>query len=190
MRTYKVKGIIIKAIDLPSADQIFILYTLEQGKIEAVARGVKKMKSKLKNSLELFNLINAEIATGKNLDIIINASVVKRYYSLKQNLTSLSFAYPFLELIEKLTPFGEERSEVFFLLKNNLDIINKEAQSKYRLEALFLNFSAELFAIEGYADRTSFNNKKFDFFKIAVQKLINTHIKNGLLSRDMIDKLH
>jgi len=50
----KVRGIVLKASDYKDDDKLLRLYTLEQGKIGAVMRGVKKAKARLKIASQIF----------------------------------------------------------------------------------------------------------------------------------------
>ena len=51
-RTYKTEGIVLKQMPLGEADRILTLYTTDQGKLRAVARGVRRPKSRLAGHLE------------------------------------------------------------------------------------------------------------------------------------------
>jgi len=64
--TRLVKGIILRKQDYRESDRLFVIYTDELGKIEAVAKGVRKIKSKMAGHLELFSIVNLMVAPGKN----------------------------------------------------------------------------------------------------------------------------
>ena len=56
-RTYKTEGVVIRQIPLGEADRILTLYTPDMGKIRAVAKGVRRTKSKLGGHLELLTRV-------------------------------------------------------------------------------------------------------------------------------------
>jgi DNA repair protein RecO (recombination protein O) len=70
-REYQTEAIIIKKIKLGEADRILTLYTSDYGKIEAVAKGVRRPKSKMAGHLELLTHSQLRLAHGRNLDTII-----------------------------------------------------------------------------------------------------------------------
>ncbi|MFZ2978199.1 MAG: DNA repair protein RecO, partial [Candidatus Magasanikiibacteriota bacterium] len=64
------KAIVLSRRDFREADQIISLYTLEKGKMEILARGIKKITSKNSAHLEPFSLVEAEIIFGKELNYL------------------------------------------------------------------------------------------------------------------------
>ncbi len=63
--TRLVKGIILRKQDYRESDRLFVIYTDELGKISAVAKGARKIKSKMAGHLELFHVINLMVAPVK-----------------------------------------------------------------------------------------------------------------------------
>src|SRR4030042_2940163 len=91
-RTYTTTGIILKRRDYQENDRIFCLYTKDFGKIEVVAKGTKKITSKLKGYLEPFYLVKLMIAKGKVFDKLANCNTIKTYNNLRNDPTLLGFA--------------------------------------------------------------------------------------------------
>ena len=125
MRSYKVDGIILKRTNVGETDRILTIYTEKHGKIRAIAKGVRRITSRKGGSLELFNLVSLFISSGKNLDIITETSVVNSFSGWRKDLRSVGVAYYLCELIDKLTPDGQNNRQVFELLKESLDSIDK-----------------------------------------------------------------
>ena len=97
--TYKTEAIIIKRINLGEADRIVTAFSSEFGNIRFVAKGVRRIKSKLAGSVEPFYKSNLLVATGRNLDILSSAEIVKTYLSLKPALLEIKTANLFGEII-------------------------------------------------------------------------------------------
>ena len=74
-RIYKTEAIVLRQNSLGEADRIVTLYTPSNGKVRAVARGVRRPKSKLSGHLELLNRVKISLARGRNLDIVSEAEV-------------------------------------------------------------------------------------------------------------------
>lgn len=62
---------VLRKLDYGEADRIFTLLTREHGKVGAIAKGVRRSTSRLAPALELFSQIDVQLATGRNLDVIV-----------------------------------------------------------------------------------------------------------------------
>lgn len=79
MHYYKTLGIILKSEPYREADRVYTIYTKRYGKIRAMAKGVRKIKSKLAGHLEPFSLTNLMIVKGKMIDKIISARLIESF---------------------------------------------------------------------------------------------------------------
>ena len=84
MGTYLIQGLILKHKDYREADRLITIYSREYGKITALARGTRKISSKLAGSLEPFTLADFMIARGRNFDTIASLEVIKNFRLLKK----------------------------------------------------------------------------------------------------------
>ena len=99
MRT---KAIILKKQATNEHDQLITCYTEEFGKITAVAKSVLKPGSIQAMHLDVFNLVDFELISGRGTPIIAGAQAEQTYPDLKNNLQCLSVAYFFAETADKL----------------------------------------------------------------------------------------
>lgn len=141
--TYKTQGIIIKRTNLGEADRILTILTNDYGKIKVIAKGVRKIKSRLAGNLELFCLSDLLIAKGRNLDIVCGAEIQKCFLRLRGNLSATNHAYYFGELVEKLMEENEPHPEIFNLLDAVLENLNS-IQSKLLIPYFEFNILTEL----------------------------------------------
>lgn len=79
MRNYRVEAIVLRTHKLGEADRIITLLTREKGKIRAVAKGVRRTRSKFGARLEPFSRVELFIAPGKNLDLVTQAESLNVY---------------------------------------------------------------------------------------------------------------
>jgi len=115
-RNYQTEAIIIKKIKLGEADRILTLYTPHLGKIQAVAKGVRRPRSKLAGHLELLTHSLVSLARGRNLDTIIGSQTINSFLPLKSDLQLTSYALYATELVDQFTADDIENYPLFQLL--------------------------------------------------------------------------
>jgi DNA repair protein RecO (recombination protein O) len=102
-RNYQTEAIIIKKIKLGEADRILSLYTPHLGKIQAVAKGVRRPRSKLAGHLELLTHSLVSLARGRNLDTITGGQTINSFLPLKSDLQLTSYGLYATELVDQFT---------------------------------------------------------------------------------------
>ena len=115
-RTYQTEAIIIKKIKLGEADRILTLYTPHLGKIQAVAKGIRRPRSKLAGHLELLTHSQVSLARGRNLDTITGSQTINSFLPLKSDLWLTSYALYVTELINQFTADHIKNYPLFQLL--------------------------------------------------------------------------
>ncbi|MCX6740597.1 MAG: DNA repair protein RecO [Candidatus Parcubacteria bacterium] len=156
-RTYTTTGIILKRRDYQENDRLFCLYTKDFGKIEVVARGTKKITSKLKGYLEPFYLVKLMIAKGKVIDKLANCNSIKCYENLRNDPTLLGFGLInyLAEGTDGLISGHTSQSDKFELLLEALDIMEQEIikdlpEKKERMQFLANIYFIKLLGLLGY----------------------------------------
>jgi DNA repair protein RecO (recombination protein O) len=127
-------------------DQIVSLYTLELGKVEVLARGVKKILSKNSSFLEPGNLVEAEVIPGKELNHLGSVQIVNGFSGLRkseQGNAVLSFS---LYIFSNFITHQERDERVFKLLYSWLDFLdnNKIGSAVFSLDVFIVKFLAVL----------------------------------------------
>ena len=69
-RSYRTEAIVLRRTEFGEADRIVTFYTPEYGKLKAMAKGVRKPRSKLSGLVELFTHSTLLLSRGHNLDIV------------------------------------------------------------------------------------------------------------------------
>jgi DNA repair protein RecO (recombination protein O) len=145
MRQYKTQGIIIKRSNFSETDRILNIYTKDFGRVSALAKGVRKSKSRLSGHLELFYLSDLVIYKGKNLDIVTSAEIIESYQNILLNKTSIQIAYFIAELVYCSTGEGMENKRIFELIR---DCYQTLGDKKYKDNIFF--FQLKLFSELGH----------------------------------------
>ncbi|MEE0776507.1 MAG: DNA repair protein RecO [Bacillota bacterium] len=115
MRYYSADAIVIKAMDYSESHRIFTFYSRDEGKLSAIARGVKKQKSKLKGYLQLGNRCNLLLYRGRSLDIVSQATSVASYPHIRENPKAYLYSSYLLELLDSSVPEREPNPSLFDL---------------------------------------------------------------------------
>jgi DNA repair protein RecO (recombination protein O) len=143
--TYKATGIALKSIKLGEADKI-ITFITAGGKIEAVARGVRRPKSKFGGRLEPGNDLDLVIAGGRTLDIITSVQVLRMRPWIRSDLKTLEIAFSILEMAEKFSARDSADARLLALTTAALDALEHEK----RVALLRLAFDIKTLAITGF----------------------------------------
>jgi len=134
-RNYKTEAIIIKKTKLGEADRILTFYTPHLGKIQAIAKGVRRPRSKMSGHLELLTHSLVPLVKGKNLDTVTGCQTISSFFKLKNDLELSSYALYIIELVNKFTEDNSENYPVFKLLLETLQQlelgINSELVLRY-----------------------------------------------------------
>jgi len=120
-RNYQTEAIIIKKIKLGEADRILTLYTPHLGKIRAVAKGIRRPRSKLAGHLELLTHSLVSLARGRNLDTITGSQTINSFLPLKSDLQLTSYALYTTELVDQFTADHIENQPLFQLLLETME---------------------------------------------------------------------
>jgi len=129
-RTYQTEAIIIKKIKLGEADRILTLYTPQLGKIRAVAKGVRRPRSKLAGHLELLTHSQVSLARGRNLDTVIGSQTINSFLPLKSDLKLTACALYAAELVDQFTADHIENHPLFQLLLNTLERLCQDGDNE------------------------------------------------------------
>lgn len=141
---FKVQGIVLKAINFNDWDKILTIYTKQHGKIQAIAKGVRRPKSKNISATQVFSLSEFILYKGKNLYNLNQSETIKSYYPLRDNLEKLSYASYILELTNAGLIEEETNTKIFELLLKTLDIIVEEEKYDQITRAFELKFISYL----------------------------------------------
>ncbi len=120
LRSFRVSAIVLKQYDQGEADRMLTLYTLERGKLRALAKGVRKVRSRKAGHLEPFTYVSIQLATGRNWYVISQAESQNAYPNLRENLEKIGYASYAVELVDKFTFEEEENAPLFRLLNQTM----------------------------------------------------------------------
>lgn len=146
-KTYTTDVICLRAYDFGEADKILNLYSPELGRISAIAKGVKKPKSKLAGACELLNLSEVQLSKGKNLDLLIQYQPRETFTGIRSDLLKLAYALLFAELVN-LTAGEADSHLIYAELKNALHLLDQAGEDQ--ILPLGIEYQMALLQAEGY----------------------------------------
>lgn len=102
-RLFHLEAIVLRHIDWGEADRLIWLFTREMGKLRAVAKGVRKPRSRKAGHLEPFTRVNLLLARGRDLPLITQADTIDAYLPLRDSLLRTTYAAYIVELLDRFT---------------------------------------------------------------------------------------
>jgi DNA repair protein RecO (recombination protein O) len=155
--TFNTRAIILARYDFREHDSRIICYSEDRGKLELVARGAKKLKSKSSGHIEPLTLTRLMVIQGKDVDYAGTAIGEVFYSGIKENLDKIFVASQAMALVDKMTRVGEVdgHEEIFNLLKDFLDELEKAVipvpSSRDKLHGGIQIFSENFSTILGFS---------------------------------------
>ena len=109
MQLYRDDGIVLRTQKLGEADRIITILGRTSGRVRAVAKGVRRTKSRFGARLEPFTHVDLMLHTGRSLDIITQAEVIRPYGTpLVGDYPRYTAGVAMLETAERFTPVEKE----------------------------------------------------------------------------------
>ncbi|CAN5655933.1 DNA repair protein RecO [soil metagenome] len=142
---YKDEGVVLKTIKLGEADRIVTLFTRGHGKVRAVAKGIRKTKSRFGGRLEPFTQVDLLVYRGRNLDVITQAAIIDSFRAMRSDLAGLTAAAALAETVDKLTPDRERAFSTYALLLGGLQALTIAGPS-----SIVPAFLVKLLSLSGY----------------------------------------
>jgi DNA repair protein RecO (recombination protein O) len=119
-RSHRNEAVVLRHSDWGEADRLLWLYSREMGKIRAVGKGMRKMRSRKAGHLEPFTRVSLQLARGRDLWIVTQAETVDAYLPLREDLMALGYASYVVELLDRFTYEEGENRPLYRLLTETL----------------------------------------------------------------------
>ena len=146
----KTEAVVLRGIRYGEADRILHLYTPERGRVSAIAKGVRRAKSRFGGRLEPFFRLNLVLYQGKSdLMTVTSAETIAGHPRLREHGASLDGAARACDAVSRMFGEGEPHSGVYHLLANQLALLDREPERATRANALA--FRLKLLLAAGFA---------------------------------------
>jgi len=141
----RTSGVVLKRMNFGEADRILTIFTERFGKIKAIARGVRKGRSKLAGHLEPFMLLDLQLHEGKTFYIVTGSEIKSDFSEIHTELKKTSQAFYLAELIDKFLPEHQRSDEAFNLFYRAIKYLDENEKG------LFLRiFELKIIEVSGF----------------------------------------
>ena len=123
-RRYVTEAIVLSRFDYGEADRILTLITPAGGKIKAIAKGIRRQKSRIGGSLEPFAELRLALAQGRTFEVVTQVEVVHAWLNLRDDLVSFGTASYLAELANGTLEERHGAESVYLLLKRAYEILD------------------------------------------------------------------
>ena len=183
-RSVRVHAIVLRHADWGEADRLVTLFTREQGKLRAVAKGARKVTSRKAGHLEPFTHVKLQLARGRSLFIVTQADTIDAYLPLRETLEMTGTASYVVELLDRFVYEDEGANPTLFrLLADTLKRLSTGedpwlAVRYYEMRLLdFLGFRPQLFECANCGREIQAEDQ---FFSFSLGGVICPRCGNGL----------
>jgi DNA repair protein RecO (recombination protein O) len=114
------QGIVLRSFPFGEADRVVVLLSPNHGKVRAVAKGIRKTKSRFGGRLEPFTQVDLVLYEGRNLDTITQVSVIEAFPRLRADLERVLAAGAMVEAVDAVVQEREPSLRPFLLLQRGL----------------------------------------------------------------------
>jgi len=146
----KTEGIVLRSLRYGEADRILHFYTPDRGRVSAIAKGVRRAKSRFGGRLEPFFRLNLVLYEGRSeLLTVTSAETLAGHPRLREDAAALDGAARACEAVARVFDDGDPHRGVYHLLANELALLNADVARAGRSNALA--FRLKLLLAAGFA---------------------------------------
>src|SRR2546421_7744078 len=152
-RSYKPEAFVLRSFRFGEADRVLHLYTLERGRIGAVAKGVRKTKSRFGARLEPLSHVELMLHQGSSeLQTVTGVELVRSHHESREDQYRLGVGLVGAEAMLRLFTEQERNPRAFEALTRFLDLLDELSPRSGRpaLDPLVLSFQLKLLWLSGY----------------------------------------
>ena len=153
-RTYRTEAVVLRSFRLGEADRVLHVYTADRGRVGAVAKGVRRTKSRFGARLEPLSHVELMLHQGSGeLQTVTGADLRASHHETRENPYRLAVGLIGAEAMLRLFPEQEANERAFTALTrflDRLDEIETRAPAPPALDPLGLSFQLKLLWVSGY----------------------------------------
>jgi DNA repair protein RecO (recombination protein O) len=154
-RTYKTEAVVLRSFRFGEADRVLHLYTLDRGRIGALAKGVRKTKSRYGARLEPLSHVELLLHQGSGeLQTVTGGELVRSHHAAREDSHRLAVGLIGAEAMLRLFTEQEANPRAFTALTRFLDLLDElpspGAGGRPPLDPLALSFQLKLLWLSGY----------------------------------------
>ncbi len=152
-RSYKTEAVVLRSFRFGEADRVLHLYTLERGRLGAVAKGIRKTKSRFGARLEPLSHVELMLHQGSGeLQTVTGVELIRSHRAAREQQYRLAVGLVGAEAMLRLYTEQEGNARAFTALARFLDLLDELEPGSGRpaLDPLPLSFQLKLLWLSGY----------------------------------------
>jgi DNA repair protein RecO (recombination protein O) len=147
MSYLKVKGIVIKELNIGEADKIITIFSRENGKIQAFVKNARRPRSNLSASTQFLCYNDFMLFRGKDMYTVSNCDIIEPFYEIRNDIFRLTYSAHMADLLSDTIQENEPALKILSLFLNTLHFLAKTERSA---ELLIRIFELKLISLLGY----------------------------------------
>jgi DNA repair protein RecO (recombination protein O) len=152
-RAYKTEAVVLRSLRFGEADRVLHLYTLERGRIGALAKGIRKTKSRFGARLEPLSHVELMLHQGSGeLQTVTGVELVGSHRAAREDSYRLGVGLVGAEAMLRLFTEQERNPRAFQALTRFLELLDglEHGAERPGLDPLVLSFQLKLLWLSGY----------------------------------------
>ncbi len=147
MNQRRTTAIVLTRVDYGEADRILTVLTPDAGKLSLMAKGVRRVKSKLAGGIELFSTSEISYIPGRgSISTLVSSRLIRHYGGIVQDIDRTMLGYELIKLLHKVTE-DEPEADYYELLKQAFSVLDGQTVS---VDFTRVWFSAQLLRLAGH----------------------------------------
>jgi DNA repair protein RecO (recombination protein O) len=144
------KGFVFKKEDIGEADRFFSVFTEDFGRINVLARAIKKGSSKLKSQIDIFSLVDIEFVQGRSKKTLTDAMAFHKFGKIIDSPKRFEVANRIAMAIDETVRDQEKDMQLLLLIEKTFNILNSENLKAIQCDYLYYYFLWNFFCILGF----------------------------------------
>jgi DNA repair protein RecO (recombination protein O) len=165
----KTQGIVIKKKELLNLDILITLLTKDFGKINILAKGIKKINSRRAPHIQTGNFINVIVSSKAEFYYLQESVLISGFSEIKKSSKKISLLYYLFSILDKLMPEAEKEEDVFRITLHFLINLSKIKNYDEKFIEKYLNLILKKL---GYIR----NSKKLNDLHKLIEDILNEKI--------------
>lgn len=113
MALYTTEAVVLGAKNWGEADKLMTFFTRERGLVRAAAFGCRRPRSQLAGAMQLFSVLELQLAEGQRLDTVRTAVTQRHYKKLGEDLTCMAYGAFVAEFLRETLPEGQPEPAMY-----------------------------------------------------------------------------
>lgn len=166
VRTVKTEAIVLKKRFLPSEDRIITLFTKDLGKLNVVAKGIRKITSRRLPHAETANLVKVTLHRSNDRFYLADSALLSGFTAIKSDRKKVEYLYYFFFILEHILPERQAEKSVYALTLQFMVELSKTKEAKAFPLIRYLNV---LYRDLGFSER----DMTFESLQRAIEETIH-----------------